>query len=102
MKEIDAAWSLFEFFVLVATLLVLGKTGSSFYKSRTGNEGINHFLSIVLAGVHLVSIPVLLIMSLVIDFGAHWWLVLIGMIIAIVLAERYKKKARKRRVIVVE
>jgi len=102
MKEIDAAWSLFEFIVLVATILIMGKTGLSFYKSRIGNEGINHFLYLILAGVHLFSIPGLLIMSLIIDFGTHWWLVLIGLILVIVGTERHKKKLRKRTVIVFE
>lgn len=102
MKEIDAAWSLFEFIVLLATLLVLGATGFSFYKSRTGNEGINHFLYIVLAGMHLISLPGLLIVSLVIDFDAHWWIVLIGAILVIFWAERNKRKLRRRTVVVVE
>ena len=102
MKEIDVAWSLFEFIVLLATLLVLGTTGFSFYKSKTGNEGINYFLYLCLAAVHIISIPGLLIMSLVIDFGAHWWIVLIGAILVIFWAERNKRKSRRRTVIVLK
>ncbi|MHA6261492.1 hypothetical protein ACXYMX_16655 [Sporosarcina sp. CAU 1771] len=89
-----------KFSVLLFTIYIMARTGSSFLKARKEYEGINYFLSICLSLVLIACIPALIITGLVIDFGGYWLVVLIGIIILIAWAKR-NENMRRRAVVTV-
>lgn len=85
-------WSFAQFIVMMLTFLIMAKTGMSFMKSRLEHDGVNHFLYICLGTIHLIGVPVVFIVSVVIDFGSNWWINLIVVLFLVALSNPIKMR----------
>ncbi|MGE6487734.1 hypothetical protein [Paenisporosarcina sp. NPDC076898] len=93
----DIFWELVNFAVMMLAFMVMARTGVSFKKSLKDNSGINYLLYFCLATINFLGIPLLLIVGTIVDFGKHWFLMLL-IVTAVVIWGNYNDSKKQKKV----